>query len=559
MHETGYLGDILVLLAALLVFVPLFQKLRVGTVLGYLVGGAIVGPAVLGLVDHVGVAVHLGEFGVAFLLFAVGLELKLERLRLFGARVFIMGAIQVVVTTAVFTAIAAAFGLSLTVAVLIGGALSLSSTAIVFQLLGERTVMAGQFGRTALAILLVQDIMVGPLLVFVSVAGAGAETLGPALLEAAAKSAVLIGLLILFARTLLRSFFRLAAGAGAPEVFTGAALLLVLGVGWATEAAGLSMALGAFLAGMMVADTEYRHQVAIDIAPFRGLFLGLFFMTIGMTLDLALAASKPGTILAVVAVIIVVKALVVTGLAMAFGRRRWDALALGGLLGQGSEFTFVVLVLAVGYGLLESSIAPLLTVAVGLSMVVTVVGAAIVRPWAQRRAGGKPRILGNLAVEGGELRGHVVIAGFGQVGMGLARHLAGLKIPIVVLDLNPRRVGASRSRRLPVFYGDAARSDVLSAAHAERADALVVAVSDGQTTERITAMARRKFPHLHIVARVPDDEWVGRIRRAGANAVVRDGLLTAQEMAERIVVLFDPDAIADAFAAGEPEEGPPPH
>ena len=389
------------------------------------------------------------------------------------------------------------------------------------------------------------------------VAGGGAETLGPALGEAALKSLAVIVCLAVFARTLLRSFFRLAAGAGAPEVFTGAALLLVLGVGFATEAAGLSMALGAFLAGMMVADTEYRHQVAIDIAPFRGLFLGLFFMTVGMTLDLALAVSRPGTILLLAAVIMVVKTAVVSGLALAFGRRPLEALALGGLLGQGSEFTFVILALAAGYGLLDSTFTPLLNVAVGLSMVLTVIGAAIVRPWAKRRGAGKPRVLGDLAQEGGELRGHVVIAGFGQVGMGLARHLAGLKIPIVVLDLSPRRVGASRARRLPVFFGDAARSDVLGAAHAERADALVVAVSDGQTTERITGMARRKFPHLHIVARVPDDEWVDRIRRAGANAVVLDGLLTAQEMAERIVVLFDPDAIADAFAAAEGQGGAP--
>ena len=559
MADNDVRSDVLVLLAALLIFVPLFQRLRIGTVLGYLVAGAVVGPAALGLVDDVERARHLGEVGVAFLLFAVGLELKLERLRLFGARVFVLAAAQVVVTTGVFAAIAAALGFPLTVAFLIGGALSFSSTAVVLQLLGERAALTGRLGRTALAVLLVQDIMVGPMLVFVSVAAAGAEGLGPALAEAALKSVVVIAVLVIFDRTALRPLFRLAAGARAPEVFTGAALLLVLGVGWATEAAGLSMALGAFLAGMMVADTEFRHQVAADIQPFRGIFLGLFFMTVGMALDLGLAVSRPGTIALLVVAIVVVKALLLFGLAVAFGRRMGEALALGGLLAQGSEFAFVILTLAAAQAVLDNTAVQLLTVAVGLSMAVTAAGTPVVRNWAQSRYGRQVPSLGKLEEEGNDLRGHVVIAGFGQVGMGIARHLTELEIPIAVLDRSAPRVASSRARDLPVFYGNATRADVLEAAQADRADALVIAVSDGDTTERITGMARRRFPHLHIVARVPDDEWVDRIRTAGANAVVLDGLLTAYEMAERVVLLFDPDAIGEAppAAGGAGAQAPP--
>jgi CPA2 family monovalent cation:H+ antiporter-2 len=477
---------------------------------------------------------------VVFLLFAVGLELKYARLRLFGPKVFALSIAQVLATTLLMALLALALGVNKTGAFLIGATLALSSTAVVLQLLGERAHMAGATGRVALAILLVQDASVGPLLVFVSVAGTGNSGLSSALGIALANSAIVITVIIVAERTILRPLLRLAASAASPEVFTGATLLLVLGVGWATQQAGLSMALGAFLAGMMVADTEFRHQVAADIQPFRGLFLGLFFMNVGMTLDVGLAFDQAGAVGALVVTIMSCKAAVIIALSMGFGIRRDRALGLGLLLSQGSEFAFVLLGLAAANQLVPEDAAQLLIVAIGISMAVTAAGSVAVRRLARSRLSRGRSTLGKLEEEGEELNRHVVVAGFGQVGKAVARHLAGQRIPIVVLDLHPQQVTASRARGLPVFYGNAARLDLLRAAHLERAEALVVAVPDPDTAEQITAVARQAYPALRIFTRVPDPDWVRRVRKAGANAVAIDGLTTALELAERVVMVYEP-------------------
>lgn len=538
--EDPYLKDVLVLLLAVLIFVPLFHRVRISTVLAYLVAGMVIGPFGLGLISNVSAAEHLGEFGVVFLLFAVGLELKFERFRLFGARVFFLGIAQVVVTTLALAAVATLFDLPLTVAVLIGAALALSSTAVVLQLLAERIPMSGALTRIVLPILLVQDVAVGPLLVFASVAAKGNAGLGAALGLAAVKSLIAIALILILERTLLRRLLRFAASAEAPEVFTGLTLLLVIGAGWMTEMAGLSMALGAFLAGLMVADTEFRHQVAADIQPFRGLLLGLFFITVGMELDLALASERAASIALVVAGLMGIKAVVLAGLALAFKIPAARALPLGAILSQGSEFAFVILALAAGLGLLDRDQAQLLVVVVGASMAVTAAGSTILTAVLRKRAEATPSVLGKLDTEAGELAGHVVVAGFGQVGKAVARHLYAQRVPIIVLDLHPKQVAASRTRRLPVFYGDASRLDILRAARLDRAAALVVALPDADAVEQVTMVARRAFPHLQIFARVPDSGAVARLRKAGANAVAIEGLTTALELAERVILVYQP-------------------
>ncbi|MBK8906845.1 MAG: cation:proton antiporter [Rhodospirillales bacterium] len=543
MAQNSHLLDVLVLLTALLVFVPLFQWLHIGTVLGYLAAGVVIGPSLLGLISDVEGAEVLGEFGVVFLLFAIGLELKPDRLRLFGPKVFGLGLAQFLVTTVVLSTIARVSGLDTTAALLVGATLALSSTAVVLQLLGERVQMTRALGRVALAILLVQDAMVGPILVFMSVAAAGGGGLAGTLGITLFKSLIVVILIYMAERTLLRPLLRWAAGAGSPEVLTGATLLLVLGVGGATEQAGLSMALGAFLAGIMVADTEFRHQVAADIQPFRGLFLGLFFMTVGMRLDIGLAAERAPDLVMLVVGLMVLKAIILTGLARLFGLPWERAFAVGGLLSQGSEFAFIVLGVAAAGALLPTDLAQLLIAAVGITMAVTAGGTMLVRRLTRARLRPTRSALGKLEEEGGELSGHVVVAGFGQVGKAVARHLAKLHIPIVVLDMHPNQVSASRARGLPVFYGDAARADVLRAAHLDRAQALVVAVPEASTAERITAVARQAFPRLYILTRVPDPDWVQRVRKAGASAVVVEGLTTAVELAERVVLVWEaPDA-----------------
>ncbi len=541
-NEHDYIQDVLVLLLAVLVFVPLFQRLRIGAVIAYLTAGILLGPSVLGLFTGGDEIRPLGELGVVFLLFAVGLEVSNERLRLFGMRAFLLGGAQVFVTTVVLAAIGYAFGLAPAAALVVGGALAFSSSAVVFQILSERGQMTGQFARSTIAILLVQDLMVAPMIVIAAAVGDAANSwIVPLGLATVKFGLVLVGV-ALVERTVLRPLLRLAAETGLPEVFTGFTLLLVLGVGWVTDMAGLSMALGAFLAGKTVADTEYRHQIAADIQPFRGLLLGLFFMTVGMTLDLRFAAANAATVGFIVVALMVIKTTLLFVLARAFGATQGRALALAALLSQGSEFAFVLLALAADQGLLGGEARQLLTVAVGLSMALTPLGALLASRFAPKGRGGVS-LLGDLDRESGEVRNHVVIAGFGQVGMAVARYLSGERVPVLILDLSARRVRASRIRSLPVFYGNAERTDVLRAAHLERAHALVVAVPEAACAEQITMIARRSFPGLKIFVRAPDEDWIARLRTSGANAVVLDGLTTALELAERVMLVYDPDAL----------------
>ena len=541
MNEHPYLQQVLILLVALLVFVPLFQRLRFGAMLGYLAAGVVIGPSVLGLVGSAEETTALAELGVVLLLFTVGLELSPERLRLFGRRTYGLAVAQVVVTTLVLAGCARLAGLGPTGALAVGGALALSSTAIVLQLLKERGGMTGQLGRAAIAILLVQDFAVAPMLIFVNTAGESGSKLVGALGISAVKFLIIVTLILIVERILLRPLLRLAADTRAPEVFTGATLLLVLGTGWATDQAGLSMALGAFLAGIMVADTEFRHQVHADIEPFRGLLLGLFFVTVGMTLDVGYAGERAGTVALIVVALLAIKAILIAGLAALFGVPRDRALWLGGFLCQGSEFAFVLLALAADRGLIVAEHGQLLIVAVGVSMAVTPIGALIARRLLSGREKEAPSLLGNLGQERSDISRHVVVAGFGQVGMAVARFLAGEHVPLLILDLSTRRVTASRARGLPVFYGNATRIDVLRAAHLDRAHALVVAMPESATAEQVTTVARQSFPDLRIFTRVHDEEWIRPVRKAGADAVVLDGLTTALDLAERVMLFYRPE------------------
>jgi CPA2 family monovalent cation:H+ antiporter-2 len=388
---------------------------------------------------------------------------------------------------------------------------------------------------------ILQDLAVIPILVFFSTDVSGADDLAIAFVVAAFKCAAVIAAVMLAQRTLLRRILKYAAAAEAPEVFTGATLLLVLGTGWATEQIGLSMALGALLAGMAVARSVFRHQVAADIQPFRGLLLGLFFITIGIGLDLGLVFQQSKLLALIVLALMLGKAAVVAGLGFAFRLARRRVVMLAALLAPGSEFAFVLLPMAQHQELLASREADLLIAAVALSMALTPLLAMVIdRGWRPGPSNGRS-LLGNLGTERTGVAGHVVIAGFGQVGMAVARHLAGLKVPLIILDLNPKRVTASRTRGLPVFYGNAARLDVLRAAHLDRAAALVVAVPDPVVAEQVTGIARMSFRDLRIFARVPDEEWVQRIRKAGADAVVPEGLTTALDLAERVMVVVTPE------------------
>jgi CPA2 family monovalent cation:H+ antiporter-2 len=532
--------EALTFLVAFVVFATLFARLGLGTVLGFLIGGAVVGPSGLALV-HESEGVHLlAELGVAFLLFNLGLELKFERLRLIETRVYLLATSQLAITGIAIAGIGRLLGLGTSEAVVLGGALALSSTAVVLQVLADLGRTLTQMGRVAIAILLVQDLAVGPLLVLVEAMSRAGDALGPALLLALAKGVVVVVVVVVAARHLLRPVLGFVAGLTADEVFTATALLLVVGASYATEAAGLSMALGAFVAGLMVADTEYRHQVAADVGRFRGLLLGLFFMSVGMTVDLAFALAHLGQVIGVALALMALKCALLTGLALAARLPRRLALELGGLLGQGSEFAFVLLALASLGGVVDGEVAQLLTVSVTLSMAITSLGAGLGRPWLDRLEGPARASLAELDAKTATVQNHLVIVGFGQVGMALARHLVGLGIPVLALDYDPKRVRASQSHGLPVYFGNGTRTDVLRAAHVGDARLVVVALPSRTGGERVARTVRAAYPKLPILARVPDTTNADAMRAAGADAVVVDGLTTARDLAERAVLLYEP-------------------
>ncbi len=539
MHET------LIVLLFFIAFAALFDRLRLGTVLGFLIGGAAIGPSGLGVIEHLEAVRHFAELGVVFLLFTLGLELKLERLKLFETRVYVLAITQLLVTAVVIAAIAHAIGLPAERAVVMGGALALSSTAIVLQVLRDWGRTLTQLGRMAIAMLLVQDIAVGPLLVLVEVLSDGGESIWMALGIAGLKAVLVLLVVVVIARYLLRPLFDFIATISASEVFTATTLVVVLGASFATEQAGLSMALGAFVAGLMVADTEYRHQVAADIAPFRGLLLGFFFMTVGMTVDLRFAIEHLDAIAMVAVGLLLLKALLIAGLAIGLGFAVRQSLLLGGLLGQGSEFAFVLLGLAATTGLFVGSDVQLLTVAVALSMAITPILAAFTKRHLNQIEGQAAASLQDLAAGTVDQHNHVVVIGFGQVGMAVTRHLVGLQLPVLALDFDPKRVRNSQAKKLPIYFGNAARIEVLKAAHVGQAKLVVIAIYNEAMAARVVTLIRSLYPKLRVIARSAEPSGVDSLRKAGANAVVVDGLTTALDIAQRAVLLYEPDEVEE--------------
>jgi monovalent cation:H+ antiporter-2, CPA2 family len=542
----------IIVLLAFIAFAAVFARLQLGTVLGFLIGGAVIGPSGLGVIRDLDSVHVLAELGVVFLLFSLGLELKLERLRLIGPRVYGLALAQLLVTAAVIAVMAGFAGLGAEAALIVGGALALSSTAVVLQVLRELGRTLTQLGRIAIAILLVQDIAVGPLLVLIEALGQAGGALALGIVTALAKAVLVVLVVGLTARLLVRPVLQFVAGVAADEVFAATALLIVLASSFATEQAGLSLELGAFVAGLMVADTEYRHQIAADIGPIRGLLLGFFFMTVGMAVDVRVATQHLGAIALSATGLILLKGVLLTALARVFGFGDRLSVELGAALAQGSEFAFVLLALAAATGLIPDPAAQIVAVAVALTMAVTPVAANLGGRLLDRIEGPAAASLSDLDARTGAVRNHVVVVGFGQVGMAVTRHLVGLGIAVLALDYTAKRVRDSQAHRLPVYFGNAARADVLRAAHVGQARLVIVALPSATGGERVVSLIRQLYPQLRILARVPDRDGAERLRAAGANAVVVDSLTTARDLAERAVLLYEPEAEAD-HDAGVPQ------
>jgi CPA2 family monovalent cation:H+ antiporter-2 len=534
MPDTQYLKDVLVILLAAVACVPLFQYLRLGPVLGYLVAGAAIGPYGLGLIEGVRQTKALAELGVVFLLFTIGLELTVDKLKALSARVYGIGLSQIGLTAVAIAAVAYVAGVVGPAAVIIGGGLALSSTAIVVPILAEQRKLVTAVGQTTLAVLLLQDLAVGPLLVLVEVlsrdGGGAAASLFEALGLAAAKAVAAIAVIVAVGQLLLKPVFRMVAGARSPELFVGMALLVALGTSWVTEHAGLSMAFGAFLAGLLLAETEFRHQVAADIEPFRGLLLGLFFMTVGMSVDLPLVVSRFGAVLALVGVVMAGKALLIAAIARVFRESTGHALRLGGLLAQGGEFAFVLFGLAAAAGIVVDELAQLLTAAVAVSMALMPLGVIVARRLIgmleRRGAAGLDQLAGRPL----DVADHVVIVGFGEKGRIVARLLQAYGTPYVVLDLNARRVKEGRADGEPIYYGDATNEEVLKGLRADEARAVVVATDTPGVAEGVAAIGRHAFPGLPLIARGGSERAVVELRRAGITAVVQESTETGLKL-----------------------------
>jgi len=529
------LAESLIYLLAAVIAVPLSRRLGLGSVLGYLAAGIIIGPFGLAFIrdpDHI---LHFAELGVVFLLFIVGLELKPSRLWVMRRMVFGLGAAQVIVSAVAITLVAWAFGFGVKEAIITGLILALSSTAFVLQMLGEKKQLGASHGRAAFSILLFQDLAAIPLIAVLPLLGVSASFAdGINFLQIGIMVAT-IGGLVIGGRYLLRPVLKVAARSGIPEIFTATALLVVIGAALLMQVAGMSMVLGAFIAGMMLADSEYRHQLEADIAPFKGLLLGLFFIAVGMSVNVGLLVEVPGKVALIVMLLMATKAIVLFPLARLFGMcDRAAAFKLAAILAQGGEFAFVLLGIAAAESVLPGAIIDELILAVALSMLLTpfIYGAA------EYSAGkiDKPEIK-EFDVPVNEHH-DVLIVGFGRVGQVVGRLLNIVGSSFTALERDSSQVEFVRRYGATVHYGDASRLDLLRAAGAEHAKIFVLAVSDLEESMKIADSVMRNFPNLKIIARARNRRHAHKLMDLGVEHIFRETLLSSLAMSEQVLTVL---------------------
>ncbi|MDC9724831.1 MAG: monovalent cation:proton antiporter-2 (CPA2) family protein [Gammaproteobacteria bacterium] len=529
-----YLFDILALLLATVIIVPFFHAIRLGAILGYLTAGVVLGPWGLGIITEVDEIRHLAEFGVIFLLFILGIELKPDKLLQMWKMVVGLGLGQLLITAAIFYAIAIACGLSSSEALVVSFGLALSSTAFCLKLLAERGGISTVMGRMSFSILLLQDLAVVPLLALVSLL-AGNEGGGATEFNYTYAIGVIIALL-LAGRYLLNPILGRIVASQDPEVFIAVALLLVLGVAWLMESVGLSMALGAFLAGLMLAESHYRHQIEADILPFRGILLGLFFMTVGMGIDFGLLWDQLGLIILLAIGLMIIKTTVVYGLARASGARHDIALQTGTLLSQSGEFGFVMLGFAAVSGVLDVKLSQMMILIITLTMVLTPFVVKLTNVWLLKFY--KPELTKDdqYAEFIDESEEHVILAGFGRVGARIGALLGAAGVPYIALDLKQERVKSARAQGFPVFFGDASQVKVLQSAGADHARMLVIALEDPERVDRLVTQVRQYYADMPIHARARDRFHCASLITNGATTTVSETLETSLRLTEEVLL-----------------------
>jgi Kef-type K+ transport system membrane component KefB/voltage-gated potassium channel Kch len=558
--DTSSYRELLVFLIAAGLVVPFAHRLRISPILTFLVVGVLIGPYGLAasipalggvlITNDEGVR-FLAELGVVFLLFTIGLELSLRRLVSLRNLVFGLGGLQIATTAAAIGAVALLFGNPLPTAIILGLALALSSTAIVMQILTSRGRLGTRLGRTSFAILLMQDLAVIPILFIAGSFSAEAE--GPLLIQLAKAlglAVLVIGGILIAGRLVLGPIFRMAGSTRSPEIFMASALLVIVATGMATATAGLSVALGAFLAGLLFSDTEYRHEIEVTLAPFRGLLLGIFFMSVGMGINVAAVAAEPLWVPLSVAGLLLLKAAILMALALAFRLPVATAVEMGLLLSQGGEFAFVVLGSALRTEVIDPEAGQFFLLVTGVSMALAPLvarGAEAIGRRLERRhgVGLGPEDAADPAAR------PVIIAGFGRVGQMLSAMLEARGLPYLAIE---REIEIVRHKRLdgaPVYYGDASRPETLRRLGVARAAALVVTTDDGRAAEHIVTVARSEAPDLFILARGRDSDHAQGLYERGADEVIPEAIEAALQLAETLLIAVGLDAEAAARVVEE--------
>ncbi|WP_435655818.1 monovalent cation:proton antiporter-2 (CPA2) family protein [Brucella pituitosa] len=546
-HNGGVdLAAVVVLLAAAVVAVPLFRRAGLGSVLGYLAAGLAIGPFGLGFFHDAQSIIHVAELGVVLFLFIIGLEMQPSRLWAMRGEIFGLGLLQVGLAITVLVWVGIALGYPTEASFVAGTGFVLTSTAIVMQMLEERGAMGLPKGRRIIAILLLEDLAIVPLLALVAfLAPGGAETTLADRLTGVAIGLAAIAVLVLAGRYLLDPMFRLLARFGAREVMTAAALLVVLGAAVLVQAGGLSMAMGAFLAGVLLSESSFRHQLEADVEPFRGLLLGLFFLGVGMALDLGIIAANWAVIVISVPAFMILKMIVIYGVARFLKADNREAIERTVLMAQGGEFAFVLYAAATQFGILtpewNANLTAIIIISMGLTPLMVILHDRLLPKPVQSMDG--------MDIAEG-LSGSVLLIGFGRFGQIVSQPLLARGHSISIIETSTEAIRDAEDFGFKVYYGDGSRLDILHAAGAENAKAIVIAVNDAKAASTIAELARHEFPLVPVLARSIDREHAIELVHAGVDYQIRETFESALRLGEQTLMVLDdaPEAAAELMA-----------
>lgn len=551
------ISSISIIISVAVFVVAVFKKLKLSPVLGYFVAGSLIGENGFNIITTER-ASEFGEFGVIFLLFAIGLELTFERLKAMRRNVFGFGSLQVILTAIIIGVLLKYFGIQVNSAMIIAGGLALSSTAIVLQVLAENREQSTQVGRLSLAILIMQDFAVVPLLVLVPILSGEHNSFFVPMADAFAKAIVALIVILIVGRLMLRPVFN-AIGADnsakSNELFIATTLLIAMGTAWSTHAMGLSHALGAFVAGLLVAETEFQLQAEEAIAPFKTLLLGLFFMSVGMSIDFKMVIAKLPLIVLVSGVLILLKSIIIIGLSLLFGFTLGTAIHTGFLLSQGGEFAFILFRLAQSKGIIDTHLAQIMLIIVTVSMALTPLMSSLGRFFSELIDKTDKMAKDKVSKEIADLNNHVIILGFGRVGKMIAMLLEAENVNYIAIDLDPELVSEKRKASFPIYLGDASNIETLKLIGVERCSAIILAMENQVTVLKISKIISTNFPHTNIIARSEDLSNFQQLHDSGVKTIVPEVHETGLQLGGAVlrsigVSDFEINRIKNQFRAG---------